>query len=273
MTRVSGDVVYTPRQEGCCPEGHECHGSHEHSLGERFTADASPSGATNWASGQLPLGQGRVGPVARRCWPQTLRLGTIVLVDRTVLLVDAGHLLSGGGSLTVSEHRRANLEVDVCKLATALVARVEKDAGLPLLRTYWYDGAREGQLSAEHAALRQLDYTKLRLGRLVQGKQKGVDALIYRDLTTLARQHSIVTAYLVAGDEDLCEGVAEAQSLGVQVVLLPVEPAGVSDVSQALIHEADRVIDLDTDFLGSFFALRGPIVASLRTPPAEPAQD
>lgn len=213
------------------------------------------------------------GPLGQWCWLQRPGLGTIVLVDRTVLLVDAGHLLSGGGSLAVAEHRRANLEVDVCKLATALVARVEQDAGLPLLRTYWYDGAREGQLSAEQAALRQLDYTKLRLGRLVQGKQKGVDALIYRDLTTLARQRSIVTAYLVAGDEDLCEGVAEAQSLGVQVVLLPVEPAGTSDVSQALIHEADRVIDLDTDFLGPFFAVRGPVAAPLKTQPAEPGPE
>lgn len=172
----------------------------------------------------------------------------------------------------MAESKRTNLEVDICKLATALVARVEEDAGLPLLRTYWYDGAREGQLSADHAALRQLDYTKLRLGRLVQGKQKGVDALIYRDLTTLARQRSIVTAYLVAGDEDLCEGVAEAQSLGVQVVLLPVEPAGTSDVSQALIHEADRVIDLDIDFLGPFFSLRGPVVAPQRIQQADPGQ-
>ena len=128
-----------------------------------------------------------MGLLGRRYWLRALSLGTIVLVDRTVLLVDAGHLLSGGGSLTVAEHRRTNLEVDVCKLATALVARVKQDAGLPLLRTYWYDGAREGRLSAEHLALRELDYTKLRLGRRVQGKQKGVDALIYRDLTTLAR--------------------------------------------------------------------------------------
>ncbi|MCF6745822.1 NYN domain-containing protein [Blastococcus sp. KM273128] len=197
-------------------------------------------------------------------------MGTIVLVDRTVLLVDAGHLLSGGGSLTVAEHKRTNLDVDVCKLLMALVERVEEDAGLPLLRTYWYDGAREGRPSAEHSALRELDYTKLRLGRLVQGRQKGVDALIYRDLTTLARQRSIVTAYLVAGDEDLCEGVAEAQSLGVQVCLLAVEPAGNSDVSQALVHEADRVIDLDEDFLSPFFAARAPVVPPLGTQSAEP---
>jgi uncharacterized LabA/DUF88 family protein len=92
-----------------------------------------------------------------------------------------------------------------------------------------------------------------RLGRLVGGQQKGVDALIYRDLTTLARQGSIVSAYLLASDEDLREAIAEAQSLGIQVVLVTVEPAGTSVVAEHLIWEADEVIDLDANFLGPFF--------------------
>ena len=61
----------------------------------------------------------------------------------------------------------------------------------------------------------------------------------------------------MAGDGDLCEDVAEAQSLGVRVVLTAVEPAGDGDVSQALIH-ADRVVDLDDAPLRPSFALRGP---------------
>ena len=39
-------------------------------------------------------------------------------------------------------------------------------------------------------------------------------------------------------------------------------------MSPALIHEADRVIDLDHDFLSPFFAARGPVVP-LGTQPAE----
>ena len=75
--------------------------------------------------------------------------GPIVGVDRTVLSIDAGHLLSGGGSPTVAEHRRSCLDVEVCELAAALADRVERDAEPPLLRTYWYDGAPDGRLSAE----------------------------------------------------------------------------------------------------------------------------
>ncbi|WP_236827905.1 MULTISPECIES: NYN domain-containing protein [unclassified Blastococcus] len=178
-------------------------------------------------------------------------------MDRTVLLVDAGNLLAAGGNLTVANNRRHDLDVRIGPLLNALTALVAEHARLPLLRTYWYDASREGRLTAEHEAVRGHPYTKLRLGRLVGGAQKGVDALVYRDLTTLARQRSVASAYLLAGDEDLREGVAEAQSLGVQVILLAVEPAGNSKIADALLWEVDDVLDLDRTFLAPFFAARG----------------
>lgn len=178
-------------------------------------------------------------------------------MDRNVLLVDAGNLLAAGGNLTVANNRRHDLDVRIGPLLNALRALVEEHARLPLLRTYWYDASREGRLTSEQEAVRGHPYTKLRLGRLVGGAQKGVDALIYRDLTTLARQRSVASAYLLAGDEDLREGVAEAQSLGVQVILLAVEPAGNSKIADALLWEVDDVLDLDRAFLAPFFAVRG----------------
>jgi uncharacterized LabA/DUF88 family protein len=174
-------------------------------------------------------------------------------MDRTVLLIDAGYLLAAGGNLTLGTSRRNEFIVRIGGLLQALTKHVEKESKLPLLRTYWYDATVYDRLTQEQEAIRGFPYAKLRLGRLVGGQQKGVDALIYRDLTTLARQGSIVSAYLLASDEDLREAVAEAQSLGIQVVLVTVEPAGTSVVAEPLIWEADEVIDLDANFLSPFF--------------------
>jgi uncharacterized LabA/DUF88 family protein len=177
-------------------------------------------------------------------------------VDRAALFVDAGNLIAAGGNLTLGLKRRSEINVAVGPLAADLAALVSEHSGLPVLRTYWYDAISGGRMSHEQEAVGQLDYTKLRLGRVVSGTQKGVDALLYRDLTALARERAIVTAYLLAGDEDLREGVAEAQSLGIHVILLAVEPSGDSKVSDALIREADHVIDLDAAFLTPHFTKR-----------------
>ena len=74
------------------------------------------------------------------------------------------------------------------------------------LRTYWYDGATNAVPTPDHEQIGGLPYVKVRLGRLIRGEQKGVDALIYRDLMTLARERAITCAYLLSGDEDLREG-------------------------------------------------------------------
>jgi uncharacterized LabA/DUF88 family protein len=186
----------------------------------------------------------------------------VKLVDRTVLLIDAGNLLAAAGNLTVGSHKRHDFTVRIDELHQALVALVVERSQLPLLRTYWYDAIifdklkEDYRLTKEHQALRECPYIKLRLGRLVGGEQKGVDALIYRDLTTLARQHSVVSAYLLAGDEDLREGVREAQDLGIQVTLLAVEGSQNSAVAETLIWEADEVVDLDADFFRPYFFRR-----------------
>ena len=179
-------------------------------------------------------------------------------MDRTALLIDAGNLAAAGGSLTIGTHRRGDMTMAAGPLLEKLTALVAEHSGLPSLRTYWYDAAPHGQLTVEQRQVRSCNYTKLRLGRMVGGSQKGVDALIYRDLTTLARERSIVTAYLLASDEDLREAVAEAQALGIHVILLAVVPSGNSHISDDLVFEADEVIDLDADFLDDFFAVREP---------------
>jgi hypothetical protein len=96
---------------------------------------------------------------------------------------------------------------------------------------------------------------KLRLGRRAYQGQKGVDALIMRDLDTLARERAVASLYLLSGDEDLLEHVCVAQDMGLRVILITVEaPAGAENASRALIREADEVIVMSTAQLERFFA-------------------
>ena len=74
--------------------------------------------------------------------------------------------------------------------------------GAPTLRLYWYDAAKDGIRTAEQLKIAELPQVKLRLGRLnSQRQQKGVDALIYRDMITLAQNRAVTQMVLVSGDE------------------------------------------------------------------------
>ncbi|MGH8182574.1 MAG: NYN domain-containing protein, partial [Rhodanobacteraceae bacterium] len=133
----------------------------------------------------------------------------------------------------------------------------ETIAGCPLLRIYWYDGTNSGPTAA-HLAMAYLDNVKLRLGFVNQsGEQKGVDGLIFSDLTNLARNHAISDALLLAGDEDLRVGVQQAQEHGIRVHLLGVEPRDPSgNQSAALQREADTRRQLDAETLKQFLFRR-----------------
>jgi uncharacterized LabA/DUF88 family protein len=183
-------------------------------------------------------------------------------MDRSALFIDAGYLLAAGGNLTVRTPKRAELEVKVGALANALMKFVEAQSLLPLLRAYWYDGRRGAALTPEHTAVKDVPFLKLRLGRTTSaGAQKGVDSLIFRDLTTLARERAICSAYLLAGDGDMVEAVSMAQDLGVQVILVTVIPTGNSNVSRDLIDEVDSEIALEREFLLPHFARKGDLPA------------
>jgi hypothetical protein len=77
-----------------------------------------------------------------------------------------------------------------------------------------------------------------------------------RDLIILATQGAISTAYLIGGDEDLREGVSEAQERGVRVILVGVEPLDEQNLSPTLAMEADDVVVLDQAFVEPHFKLR-----------------
>ncbi len=194
-------------------------------------------------------------------------------MERSAIFVDAGYLLAAGGSLVCGTSSRAGFKCDYAGLA----AKLEDWAGqhnrgrFNCLRTYWYDGAPHGVARGDHELIGGLPYVKVRLGRLLHGEQKGVDALIYRDLMTLARERAINCAYLLSGDEDLREGVVAAQDMGVQVVLIGI-PANRANQSAALIREADEHVVLQKEHWAEHFSPITPTeAADSKTP--EPSNE
>ena len=156
--------------------------------------------------------------------------------------MDAGWLLAAAALEVMGARGRAGMTCDHRGLLAALAEHVRSHSGgTPLLRTYWYDGAPGGAASHVQDRIAALPYVKVRLGRLSRsGRQKGVDVLIYHDLLTLARERAIERAYLVAGDEDLREGVVEAQKLGIQVVLLGMPVTSGQNQSARLVRDCDE---------------------------------
>jgi uncharacterized LabA/DUF88 family protein len=177
-------------------------------------------------------------------------------MDRCAVFIDAGYLIAEGakGFLAPSA-TRGDVAVDFEALIGRLTERAISVSGLPLLRIYWYDGAPDGIPTSDQLAISALPDVKLRLGRISGGRQKGVDALVYRDLSVLARERSIVTAFLLAGDEDLREGVVTAQELGVHLTLWGLGRQ--DNQARTLAAEADRVVALDAELLRAVQAVHG----------------
>lgn len=193
-------------------------------------------------------------------------------MDRSAIFVDAGYLLAEGDRLTCGTTSRPAFDCDYRQLTVDLAKWARGHSGMDLLRIYWYDGAARGVASADHEHIAGFAYVKVRLGRVIQGEQKGVDALIYRDLMTLARERAIARAYLLSGDEDLREGVVSAQDMGVQVVLMGIPTRQRTNQSAVLIREADEHVVLPKDYWETFFAVRKRAEAKSEAAPGDPAQ-
>ena len=155
-------------------------------------------------------------------------------MDRYAIFVDAGYLFAEGGELCfdllrkyktkarASKENNYIIKCDYKHLFRKLANLAHSNCNLSLLRIYWYDAAKDGIPDDEQKDIAMMPNVKIRLGRMTSGRQKGVDSLIYRDITTLAQNRSIATGYLLAGDEDLRVGISTAQDMGVRIVLLGV---------------------------------------------------
>ncbi|NSC21166.1 NYN domain-containing protein [Streptomyces albus subsp. chlorinus] len=172
------------------------------------------------------------------------------VVDRCVVLVDAGYLLGAAASLLAGEPTRSRISVDHAGLIQALRRQAEADTECALLRIYWFDGAPDRVPQPEHRRLRVMPRVTVRLGALTRSDgrwaQKGVDAAMHAELTELARNRACSDIVLVTGDGDLLPGLMSAKEHGVAVHLWAVQAAdGDYNQSEDLVAEADerRVLD------------------------------
>ena len=189
------------------------------------------------------------------------------------LYIDAGYLLASAATRVTGTSLRSGIHVDYSMLISSLVDTAQARSGLPVLRVYWYDSARNGIPDVQQERIGELPKVKLRLGRFgVNGEQKGVDLRMGLDLVAHARNGASDVFFLVSGDDDLTEAVEEAQVHGVQVVLLAVPTAtGASHgVSRHLIRAADELDIIDGGIVDDAVLKvdRQPVPAPTSPPPA-----
>ena len=178
-------------------------------------------------------------------------------LDRFAIFIDAGYLYAEGGKLSSGTGDRLRLRLDFTQTVSALVEKGRNHSGVSYLRTYWYDAATDANPTPSHIAVASIPGVKLRLGRLSGGRQKGVDSRIVRDLIVLAKDKAITSAYVLSGDEDIREGVAEAQDCGVSVVLLGITPLpGTNNQARSLVQEADDLLMLTREQVNQWITLR-----------------
>jgi uncharacterized LabA/DUF88 family protein len=184
---------------------------------------------------------------------------------RIAVFIDAGYLYAEG-SKPLSASRtsplpRVSVELNQPEIVAKLRATAsEKAENASLLRIYWYDGVR-GDLSPEQRQLAVMPDVKFRAGVVNRaGEQKGVDSLIVTDLIELARNHAISDAVLLSGDGDLRIAVQIAQSFGVRVHLISIEPGpGNPSRSPLLWQEADTTTEWSRSDVGEFLTLKSDV--------------
>ncbi len=190
-------------------------------------------------------------------------------MDRVAVFVDAGYLFAQGSALLTGQKRpRGELTLDTPAVIAKLEALATTVSGLPVLRTYWYDGTSIGP-TAQHLALAHMPGVKVRLGFVNRaGEQKGVDSLIVTDMINLARNRAMAEAVLLSGDEDLRVGVQQGQEFGVKIHLLGIEPSRGSQ-SLFLLQEADSTHEWHASDVVAFLTHtpRAPTAAGPATTP------
>ncbi len=193
-----------------------------------------------------------------------------------IILVDAGYVYAAGGLLVHNTTARHELMLNTAKLRDFLEPFARKHTEVRMLRMYWYDAAPDRMATREQKHVASLQGVKLRLGRLTaKGVQKGVDSLIYRDLFTLSRSGRVSDAFLLAGDEDLLEGVLAAQEMGVRVSLIGIEPSD-SNQSASLRQAADAIYVLQREALAAMLHRRskeGPQLSTEHQPSSPTGND
>lgn len=199
-------------------------------------------------------------------------------MERVAIFVDVGYLCAAGSTaITGSNQLRRDIQLDQPSIIDKLrTTAIEQSDGASLLRIYWYDGVPSGGPTTEQRSFADADDVKLRLGAITHGQQKGVDSLIVTDLVDLARNHAISDAVLVSGDEDVRIGVQIAQSFGVRVHLVGIQPSR-SNQSRNLRQESDTTTEWSVSDVGEFMAtstgIATPVISTVHSMSSDVSSD
>ncbi|HEX3659905.1 MAG TPA: NYN domain-containing protein [Acidobacteriaceae bacterium] len=195
-------------------------------------------------------------------------------MKRHAIFVDAGYVFAQGSvSLLGHKSDRKNLKLNEVEIVAQLKAlAASQSRTVEILRVYWYDGARNGA-TVDHQLIASMPDVKLRLGWINSaGEQKEVDSLLVTDLIELARNQSICNATIVASDIDIRIAVQIAQSFGVRIHLVGLEPTRVSQ-SPLLRQEVDTVHEIAKADVSKFLSVvaqqnvqRTPTIAVVSAP-------
>lgn len=174
------------------------------------------------------------------------------------VFVDAGYLFAQGSVLLAGKKvRRSETRLNAPIVLNELINLAKSvEPNSRLLRIYWYDGLSRGStVSFDQRAISESENVKCRFGTInSHGEQKGVDSLIVTDLIELSRSHAISDALVVSGDEDIRVGVQVAQTFGIRVHLLGIQPARGSQ-SPDLRAEADTVHEWGDSDVGKWLQI------------------
>jgi len=180
-----------------------------------------------------------------------VRRTVAILVDVGYLCAQAAFALTGAparGAVTLGSHG-----VD----AVHALLRAANDEGLEVLRVYWYDGAINLIPGHGHRVVGETPQVKLRLGNMRDGKQKGVDRLIQRDLTALSANKAVTDIVLVSGDADLLEEFDGAGQFGITMHLWGVATEeGCHSQAGSLVRVSDAHRLFDADWVRTFTVVK-----------------
>jgi hypothetical protein len=95
-------------------------------------------------------------------------------MEKAAIFVDAGYLLAASADLVTGSPKRSGIEVGYGALVATLMHFAAHDSGLPVLRMYWYDGARDAVPTQEQLTIARLPHVKLRLGRQTRRGRRGL---------------------------------------------------------------------------------------------------
>lgn len=167
--------------------------------------------------------------------------------------IDAGYLYAALATRETGSSNRAAVVVDEARLIGSLMDLAARDCGRPPLRVLWYDAGHNGLPSRDQQRIGMIDGVKLRMGRVnPYGEQKGVDLRLGLDLVSYGVNRAVDVAYLVSGDDDITEAVADAQDLGIQVKLISVPTADGQrplSVAQNLLLAADGMMTIPSEII------------------------